>query len=65
MEKYDQISNADKWQATESCDKSYDGLFFYGVKTTGIFCRPSCNSKTPNQENVNYLRELKMLKVLE
>ena len=41
-----------KWQAVISCDKSYDGLFFYGVKTTGIFCRPSCRAKTPICENV-------------
>ncbi len=32
-------------------DKSYDGLFYYGVKTTKIFCKPSCNSKNPKLEN--------------
>lgn len=31
---------------------STDGKFFYGVKTTGIFCRPSCKSKSPKRENV-------------
>ena len=30
--------------------QKYD--FFYGVKTTGIFCRPGCASRLPNQENV-------------
>lgn len=34
------------------CDKRYDGKFFYAVKTTGIFCRPSCNSKIPNYKNI-------------
>ncbi|MPM97368.1 Bifunctional transcriptional activator/DNA repair enzyme Ada [bioreactor metagenome] len=29
-----------------------DGLFYYAVKSTGIFCRPSCKSKTPVRENV-------------
>lgn len=40
------------WEAIVSCDLSYDGVFYYGVKTTLIFCRPSCPSKTPNKENV-------------
>ncbi|MFD7521850.1 bifunctional transcriptional activator/DNA repair enzyme AdaA [Paenibacillus chitinolyticus] len=43
--------SADKWQAIISNDSSYDGVFFYGVKTTGIFCRPSCKSKAPKPEN--------------
>jgi AraC family transcriptional regulator of adaptative response / methylphosphotriester-DNA alkyltransferase methyltransferase len=32
-------------------DAAYDGLFFIAVKTTGIYCRPSCKSKTPKREN--------------
>jgi AraC family transcriptional regulator of adaptative response/methylated-DNA-[protein]-cysteine methyltransferase len=35
-------------------DASYDGLFFVAVKTTGIFCRPSCPAKTAKRENVDY-----------
>ncbi|WP_231637300.1 bifunctional transcriptional activator/DNA repair enzyme AdaA [Paenibacillus sp. FJAT-27812] len=42
----------EKWQAIISNDASYDGRFIYAVKTTGIFCRPSCKSKAPNKENV-------------
>ncbi len=42
----------EKWQAIILNDASYDGAFFYGVKTTGIFCRPSCKSRTPKKENV-------------
>jgi len=34
--------------------KRYDGKFFYAVKTTGIFCRPSCKSKTPNYDNIYF-----------
>ena len=52
MKEYLPISDIEKWQAVASCDKSYDGLFFYGVKTTGIFCRPSCKAKTPARKNV-------------
>lgn len=46
------ISDEEKWQAVVSCNKDYDGLFFYGVKTTEIFCRPSCRAKTPARKNV-------------
>ncbi len=39
------------WQAVAASDPSYDGAFCYGVKTTGIFCRPSCKSRPPRREN--------------
>ena len=35
-------------------DQSYDGVFFTGVRTTGIFCRPSCPAKKPLAENVEF-----------
>jgi len=35
-------------------DRSYDGVFFVAVKTTGIFCRPTCPARKPNPENVEY-----------
>jgi AraC family transcriptional regulator of adaptative response/methylated-DNA-[protein]-cysteine methyltransferase len=34
-------------------DSGYDGVFYVAVKTTGVFCRPSCPSR-PNQENIEY-----------
>ena len=34
-------------------DAAYDGLFVFGVRTTGIFCRPSCPSQ-PNAENMQF-----------
>lgn len=40
------------YEAVIHNDGNYDGLFFYGVKSTGIFCRPSCQSKKPLRENV-------------
>lgn len=43
-----------RWRAVVACDSCADGEFFYGVKTTGIFCRPSCNSKTPLRRNVRF-----------
>ncbi|TCS96805.1 bifunctional transcriptional activator/DNA repair enzyme AdaA [Hazenella coriacea] len=44
------------WNAIIECDPTYDNLFFYGVQTTGIFCRPSCKSKVPNKENVRIFK---------
>jgi AraC family transcriptional regulator of adaptative response/methylated-DNA-[protein]-cysteine methyltransferase len=35
-------------------DASYDGLFYTGVRTTGIFCRPSCRARKPKRENVEF-----------
>ena len=35
-------------------DRSYDGVFFLAVKTTGIFCRPSCPARKPQPRNVQY-----------
>lgn len=46
------MTTEEKWKASIACDASYDGRFFYGVKTTGIFCRPSCKSKSPKKGNV-------------
>ncbi len=35
-------------------DPSYEGVFYTGVKTTGIFCRPTCPAKRPRPENVEF-----------
>lgn len=35
-------------------DPSYDGIFFTGVRTTAIFCRPSCAARKPRPENVEF-----------
>lgn len=37
-----------------ACDSSYDGVFFTAVKTTGIYCRPSCTARKPKKENVTF-----------
>jgi AraC family transcriptional regulator of adaptative response / DNA-3-methyladenine glycosylase II len=42
------------WQAIEACDPRFDGWVFCGVKTTGIYCRPSCPARTPKRENVRF-----------
>ena len=45
--------NDPRWQRVLSRDRSADGQFWYSVATTGIFCRPSCPSRTANPENVS------------
>jgi AraC family transcriptional regulator, regulatory protein of adaptative response / methylated-DNA-[protein]-cysteine methyltransferase len=35
-------------------DSTYDGVFFLGVRTTGIFCRPSCGARKPQPKNVDF-----------
>ena len=35
-------------------DSEYEGVFIVGVKTTGIFCRPTCPAKKPLEKNVNF-----------
>ena len=40
------------WRAVAERDSSYDGLFFFGVSTTGVYCRPGCPARTPRRENV-------------
>jgi AraC family transcriptional regulator of adaptative response/methylated-DNA-[protein]-cysteine methyltransferase len=42
------------WRALQSRDSSYEGIFFLGVKTTGIFCRPVCSARKPLRKNVEF-----------
>ncbi len=46
------------WQAVSGKDARFDGAFVFGVKTTGIFCRPSCSAKRPKRENVQFFAEM-------
>ncbi len=45
------LSNKEKFDIVVKNNENFDGVFFYGVKSTGIYCRPSCKSKTPKEEN--------------
>jgi len=40
------------WLAVTCRDGSFDGVFIFAVKTTGIYCRPSCPSRRPKRQNV-------------
>ena len=48
----EELLKEEQWQAILRNDASYNDKFLYAVKTTGIFCRPSCKSKAPKRENV-------------
>jgi AraC family transcriptional regulator of adaptative response / DNA-3-methyladenine glycosylase II len=42
------------WNALASRDARFDGTFFTGVLTTGIYCRPVCPARTPHRKNVRF-----------
>jgi AraC family transcriptional regulator of adaptative response/methylated-DNA-[protein]-cysteine methyltransferase len=48
--------DASRWEAVAARDRAMDGVFFYAVLSTGIYCRPSCPSKRPRRENVVFFR---------
>jgi AraC family transcriptional regulator of adaptative response/methylated-DNA-[protein]-cysteine methyltransferase len=43
-----------RWQAVQARDRSADGAFVYAVRSTGIYCRPSCASRKPRREQVEF-----------
>jgi AraC family transcriptional regulator, regulatory protein of adaptative response / methylated-DNA-[protein]-cysteine methyltransferase len=46
--------NDPRWKSLVERDSSADGAFFYSVKTTGVYCRPSCAARLPKPENVQF-----------
>src|SRR5499427_9790326 len=42
------------WTAVENRDAGADGNFFYGVRTTGVYCRPGCASRRPLRDNTMF-----------
>ena len=47
-------TDAERWAAVLRRDPRADGTFYYSVKTTGVYCRPSCPSRRPRFENVAF-----------
>lgn len=45
-------SDESRWLAVQARNKAADGSFIYAVKTTGVYCSPSCASRQPKRENV-------------
>lgn len=47
------------YNASCNKDESFEGVFWMGVKTTGIFCRPTCTARKPKPENVEFFSNTK------
>ena len=43
-----------RWEAVRQRDPAADGVFYYSVATTGVYCRPSCPARQPRRENVAF-----------
>ena len=51
------MSDDECWQAVQQRDRGRDGQFVLAVRTTGIYCRPSCPAKQPNRKNVLFFAD--------
>src|SRR5215467_10763688 len=58
MRSSDAITDTEAWSAVTRRDGAYDGTFVYAVRTTGVYCRPSCASRQPKRENVRFYRDM-------
>lgn len=47
-------SDADRWAAVQRRDPAFDGVFYYSVRTTGVYCRPACAARTALRKNVAF-----------
>jgi AraC family transcriptional regulator, regulatory protein of adaptative response / methylated-DNA-[protein]-cysteine methyltransferase len=50
----DSMEEIEYWEAVCSRNRAFDGVFVYAVRSTGIFCRPSCPSRRPRREHVQF-----------
>lgn len=48
------VSAAEMYERILASDADWDGRFYFGVVTTGIYCRPSCRVRKPRRENVRF-----------
>lgn len=52
--KIDFASDNEKWDAVLRRDTRADGVFWYSVRSTGVYCRPSCPARRPHRDNVRF-----------
>lgn len=50
------MNNEIFWQAMTNNDARFNGIFYVGVRTTKIYCKPTCTAKLPKRENVEFVR---------
>lgn len=48
------LSSAERYRVIQSRDRRFDGQFVTAVRSTGIYCRPSCPARTPKEANVTF-----------
>jgi AraC family transcriptional regulator, regulatory protein of adaptative response / methylated-DNA-[protein]-cysteine methyltransferase len=48
------VSDDARWEALRRRDPAADGAFYYSVRTTGVYCRPSCAARLARRENVGF-----------
>jgi AraC family transcriptional regulator of adaptative response/methylated-DNA-[protein]-cysteine methyltransferase len=44
----------ERWGAVTRRNPAANGAFFYGVRTTGVYCRPTCAGRLPLRKNVQF-----------
>jgi len=49
-----EVAEAARWRAVLDRDRRGDGRFVFAVRTTGVYCRPSCPARRPRRENVAF-----------
>ena len=54
-----QLSADIMYQASFNKNPDFEGVFWMGVKTTGIFCRPTCTARKPKSENIEFFQNTK------
>ena len=50
----EQQINEWRWQIVQNKNSAFDGAFFFGVHSTGIYCKPSCAARRPKRENTTF-----------
>ncbi len=50
------MNNEIFWQAMTNNDARFDGVFYIGVRTTGIYCKPTCRARLPKRENIEFVK---------
>ncbi len=54
IEEMQAIDEEIRWRAVQTRDAKFNGIFVYGVRSTGIYCKPSCASRKPRRERVTF-----------
>jgi AraC family transcriptional regulator of adaptative response/methylated-DNA-[protein]-cysteine methyltransferase len=62
MQGWRSVAEDPRWARVLARDKTADGQFWYSVSTTGVYCRPSCPSRTANPKNVQLHNSLERAK---